>query len=190
MLYFIRILFSEYLYFTEKSLIFHLWRGIMAHKWVKVGNSGEPHPPMGKGAAVLFGEYRCVLDEKGRLNFPARFRDELGERFIITRWLDNCVVAFPEGEFGRVAQTLAATGLAQGRDLKRFVYANASEAVPDKQGRILVPAPLREHAGLGREVVVIGVESHAEIWDADAWRQMQPRLASDTVAGKMEELGI
>lgn len=139
---------------------------------------------------MLYGEHRCVLDEKGRLNFPARFRDDMGENFVITRWLDNCIVAFPSEEFKRVSETLAGAGVAKARDVKRFLFANACEATPDKQGRILVPTPLRQHAGLLHDVVVIGVENHAEIWDADAWQNMQPKLDSQLVAEAMEELGI
>lgn len=139
---------------------------------------------------MLFGEHRCVLDEKGRLNFPARFRDEMGERFIITRWLDNCIVAFHENEFERVSQGLAEQGMAKSRDVQRFLYSSASEAAPDKQGRILVPAALRDHAKLNKEVVVIGVRDHAEIWDAEAWDNMRERLASGPIADRMEELGI
>ncbi len=139
---------------------------------------------------MLIGEYRCALDEKGRLNFPAKFRDEMGAQFIVTRWLDDCLVAFPENEWERISQLLAEKGVVKSRDVLRFLYSGAGEAVPDKQGRILIPPPLREHAGLERDVVVIGVGGHAEIWDAEAWRGMAGRLGGNAIAATMEDLGI
>lgn len=137
---------------------------------------------------MLFGEHRCTLDEKGRVNFPARFRDEMGESFIVTRWLDDCLVAFPEGEWERISNLLAEKSVVKSRDVQRFLYSGAAEATPDKQGRILIPVPLREHAGLEKDVVVIGVGRHAEIWDAAAWRSMNERLDSVSIESAMEEL--
>ena len=137
---------------------------------------------------MLFGEHRCVLDDKGRVNFPARFRDEMGESFIVTRWLDDCLVAFPEAEWERISNLLSEKSVVKSRDVQRFLYSGAAEAAPDKQGRILIPVPLREHAGLKKEVVVIGVGRHAEIWDAEAWQRMNQRLDSATIESAMEEL--
>lgn len=138
---------------------------------------------------MLFGEHRCMLDDKGRVNFPARFRDEMGDSFIVTRWLDDCLVAFPEAEWERIAGLLAEKSVVKSRDVQRFLYAGAVEATPDKQGRILIPPPLREHAQLQKEVVVIGVGRHAEIWDAEAWRRrMDEKLDSATIETAMEEL--
>ncbi len=137
---------------------------------------------------MLIGEYRCAMDEKGRLSFPARFREEMGQSFIVTRWLDDCLVAFPPDEWERISALLTEKSVVKSRDVQRFLYAGACEAQPDKLGRILVPGPLREHAKLEKEIVVIGVGKHAEIWDADAWKAMTARMASDVIAGAMEEL--
>lgn len=138
---------------------------------------------------MLFGEHRCMLDDKGRVNFPARFRDEMGDSFIVTRWLDDCLVAFPEAEWERISGLLAEKSVVKSRDVQRFLYAGAAEATPDKQGRILIPPPLREHAQLQKEVVVIGVGRHAEIWDAESWRRrMDEKLDSATIETAMEEL--
>jgi len=76
------------------------------------------------------------------------------------------------------------------RDVQRFLYSGAEEVAPDKQGRILVPGHLRQHATLDKEVVVVGVGRHAEIWDAAAWDAMGERLSSDAVAAAMEEMGL
>ncbi|MDL2293911.1 division/cell wall cluster transcriptional repressor MraZ [Ruminococcaceae bacterium OttesenSCG-928-D13] len=154
-----------------------------------MGNSLADGPRKGE-KAVLMGEHRCALDDKGRLNFPARFRDEMGESFIITRWLDDCIVAFPQTEWDRVRGLLREKNIVKTRDVRRFLYAGASEAAPDKQGRILVPAPLREHARLQKDVVVVGVDWYAEIWDADAWHGMTARLDSGAIAAAMEELEL
>ena len=137
---------------------------------------------------MLMGEYRCTLDDKGRVNFPAKFRDEMGDSFIVTRWLDDCVIAFPEDEWERIAEKLAEKSVVKSRNVQRFLYSGAGEATPDKQGRILIPVPLREHAKLKKDVVVIGVGRYAEIWDADAWSGMNEGMASGDIAQAMEGL--
>jgi len=130
------------------------------------------------------------VDDKGRLNFPARLRDGMGASFIVTRWLDDCLVAFPAQEWDRIAEMLAEKSVVKSRDVQRFLYSGAEEVAPDKQGRILVPGHLRQHATLDKEVVVVGVGRHAEIWDAAAWDAMGERLSSDAVAAAMEEMGL
>ncbi|NLW78309.1 MAG: division/cell wall cluster transcriptional repressor MraZ [Ruminococcaceae bacterium] len=139
---------------------------------------------------MLIGEHRCLVDDKGRLNFPARLRDGMGASFIVTRWLDDCLVAFPAQEWDRIAEMLAEKSVVKSRDVQRFLYSGAEEVAPDKQGRILVPGHLRQHATLDKEVVVVGVGRHAEIWDAAAWDAMGERLSSDAVAAAMEEMGL
>ncbi len=137
---------------------------------------------------MLYGEYRCTLDEKGRVNFPARFRDEMGDTFFVTRWLDDCLVAFPAEEWERIANQMAEKNTVKSRGTRRLLYSGAAEAVPDKQGRILLPQHLRQHAGLQKDVVVIGVGSHAEIWDAAAWKDMNESLSGNALEAAMEEL--
>ncbi len=138
------------------------------------------------------GEYAYSIDAKGRLNFPAKFRDEMGERFVVTRWLDGCLVAFPLEEFAQVADAFAQKGMAKSRDIQRFLFAAAEEVVPDKQGRILLPAVLRRHAGLEKEVTIIGNRNHAEIWDTAAWQAYNQKLETDSaaLAATMEELEL
>lgn len=137
---------------------------------------------------MLIGEYSCAMDEKGRLNFPVKLREEMGEDFIITRWLDDCLIAFPSGEWDRISALLAEKSVVQSRKIQRFLYSGAGEAKPDKQGRVLVPPPLRKYANLTHEVVVIGVGRYAEIWDADAWQAMNDALDSKSIEEAMEEL--
>lgn len=137
---------------------------------------------------MLIGEYNHNLDAKGRMNFPARFREELGERFYVTRWLDDCLVAFSEEGWQRIIEKLEETPMVKSRDIRRFLYSSAILAEPDAQGRILITQPLREHADLQRDVVVIGVGDHAEIWDKKAWDEMNGRMRSGPVAEAMEAL--
>ena len=91
---------------------------------------------------MLVGQYDYAIDAKGRLNFPARFRDAMGETFIVTRWLDHCLAAFPAEEFEKVAAKIEEKGLVKGRKVSRMLYASAVEVTPDKQGRI----PTRKRA--------------------------------------------
>ena len=137
---------------------------------------------------MLIGEYSHTIDAKGRMNFPARFREELGEKFYVTRWLDDCLVVFAEQEWSRMSELLAQKSMVKSRDIRRFLYASAVEAEPDKQGRILIPQNLRAHAGLEKDAVVIGVGDHAEIWNAQAWANMHEQMRSGAIAEAMAEL--
>lgn len=142
-----------------------------------------------KGAVrVLMGEYNYAIDDKGRLNFPAKFREKMGAQFVVTRWLDDCLVAFPESEWQRITDILRSKSMVKTRDIQRFLFAAAQEVSPDKQGRILLEPALRSHAGLQREVTVIGVGNYAEIWDTAAWQKKQQSLSGADIEAAMEEL--
>ncbi|MCI6960164.1 MAG: division/cell wall cluster transcriptional repressor MraZ, partial [Oscillospiraceae bacterium] len=142
-----------------------------------------------KGAVrVLMGEYNYTIDDKGRLNFPAKFREKMGAAFVVTRWLDDCLVAFPETEWQRITEILRSKSMVKTRDIQRFLFAAAQEVTPDKQGRILLEPVLRSHAGLQKEVTVIGVGSYAEIWDTAAWQKKQASLSGADIEAAMEEL--
>jgi MraZ protein len=122
---------------------------------------------------MLLGEYDHTLDEKNRLTLPAKFRRALEGGVVLTRGLDTCVEAYPAGDWQQLVESRLA-GLNplshETRVLERFYYTGAVESVPDKQGRVMVPSSLLEHAGLGREVVVVGMRDRLEIWDRAAWR--------------------
>jgi MraZ protein len=123
---------------------------------------------------VFLGEYEHTLDEKNRLTLPARFREELADGGIVTRGLDGCLEVYTPAAWRRFIN-LRLEGLdpfsREARQMNRFVFAGAAEALPDKQGRILLPQALLEHARLDREVVVAGVRDHVEVWDRTAWRK-------------------
>jgi MraZ protein len=132
---------------------------------------------------VFLGTHHPRLDDKGRLILPAKFREQLAEGLVITKGQERCLYVWPTAEFGRITDQLRAAPLTSksARDYLRMLYAGASDEVPDKQGRITVPPPLRSYAGLTRDCVVIGANARVEVWDAAAWaayeREQEQRFA-------------
>ena len=123
---------------------------------------------------MLLGEYEHTLDEKNRLTLPAKFRQAFGEGVVVTRGMDGCLFVFTRRAWEDfVADRLEGlnTFSREARQMSRFIFAGATEGELDKQGRVMLPPSLLEHASLGREVVVAGVRDHVEIWDRDAWRK-------------------
>jgi MraZ protein len=120
---------------------------------------------------MFLGTYSPRLDEKGRVFLPAKFRDELADGLVITKGQERCLYVFSITEFGRLTERLREVPLtAKGaRDYSRVFFASAHDDTSDKQGRVTVPPPLREYAGLDRDCVVIGANTRVEIWDAQAW---------------------
>jgi len=117
------------------------------------------------------GEYQHTIDSKGRLFIPARFREGLGEKFILTKGLDSCLFAYPPQEWTILEQKMRSMPFTSSdvRAFGRFFFAGACECDVDKQGRILIPSNLRKHAALDREVVVVGVSLRVEIWSREKW---------------------
>jgi MraZ protein len=123
---------------------------------------------------MLLGEFEHTIDDKNRLTLPAKFREALSGGVVLTRGMDGCLYCYPRAEWERSVEGRLA-GLdpldREARVMQRYFFAGASEAEPDKQGRIMVPSTLAEHAGIGREVVVAGLRDHLEIWDRQSWRK-------------------
>jgi MraZ protein len=121
---------------------------------------------------VFLGTHTPRLDDKGRLALPAKFRTELEGGLVITKGQERCLFVFPMPEFTRITGLLREAPVTQRsvRDYSRVFFASASHEVPDGQGRITVPAQLRDYAGLSKECVVIGANSRVEVWDAAAWQ--------------------
>lgn len=138
----------------------------------------------------MYGEYQHSLDAKGRVSFPAKLRDDLGDRFFITRGLDNCLFVYSEEEWAGLEEKIRALPMSKGRGLQRFFFAGAVDVEPDKQGRVLIPDYLREFAGLAKDVMIIGASTRAEIWDLDRYRAQSEELTSDMVAQAMDEIGF
>ena len=133
------------------------------------------------------GQYDYAVDAKGRLNFPAKFRDEMGETFIVTCWLDHCLAAFPAAQFEKIAEKIEEKGLVKGRKVTRMLYSSAVEVTPDKQGRIQLPAKLRGYAGLDHAGPTIGTWEFADIWHPPAWKELKEGADEDFTAA-MEDL--
>lgn len=137
---------------------------------------------------MLIGRHDYAIDDKGRLNFPAKFREDMGSSFIVTCWLDGCLAAFPMAEWERLKSLLREKSMVRSREVQRYLYASATEAVPDKQGRILIPQYLRDAASLEKDVTLVGLDSRVEIWNTDAWVKHEAALRSGPIADAMEEL--
>ncbi len=123
---------------------------------------------------MLVGEYEHSIDDKNRLTLPAKFRQALAGGVVVTRGMDGCLNVYARENWDElVRHRLAELDplSREGRLMQRFFFSGAQEAEPDKQGRIMIPAPLAERAGLGRDVVVAGVYDHLEIWDRAQWRE-------------------
>ncbi len=138
----------------------------------------------GELQAVFLGNYEHTIDTKGRMAVPARFRAELGERMYVTRWLDKCLALFPTPQFEKLANQVSELSITDpnARSLRRVFFSDAAEVEIDKQGRINIPARLRQFAGLGSEdaqVIVTGVNTYVEIWSPDAWEQVQDQVEED-----------
>ena len=143
---------------------------------------------------MFIGEYQHTIDNKGRISVPAKFREELGERFIVTKGLDNCLFIYSMDEWKILEDKLKTLPLTNkdARAFVRFFFAGASECDLDNQGRIRIPNNLREHAGLEKETVMIGVATRIEIWSLDHWEKYNDdaNLGYDEIASRMAELGI
>ena len=119
----------------------------------------------------FLGTYTPRLDDKGRLILPAKFRSQLASGLVMTRGQERCLFVFPVDEFRRMHDQVrqAPVTSKQARDYLRVLLSGAHDDVPDKQGRLSIPQPLRSYAGLDRDVAVIGAGTRVEIWDAGAW---------------------
>ena len=122
---------------------------------------------------MFLGTHSPRLDEKGRIILPAKFREELASGLVLTKGQENCIYVFSSREFEKVLNQMQDAPLSNmaARDYIRIFLSGASDEVPDKQGRVTIPATLRSYAGLEKELVVIGAGSRAEIWDAAAWQE-------------------
>ncbi|MBU0702394.1 MAG: division/cell wall cluster transcriptional repressor MraZ [Chloroflexi bacterium] len=142
---------------------------------------------------MFLGEFVHTIDEKGRLTVPAKFRDDLDAGLVVTRGIDPCLAIYPMEEWEQLAEKVSALPVTdrRARAFRRLVFAAASDAVPDKQGRVLIPPRLREYAGLDSEVVVIGLDTYVEVWNPDSWGEERKYVEGDN--GDIEEwaaLGI
>ena len=136
------------------------------------------------------GEYQHTLDAKGRLFIPAKLREQLGDGFVVTKGLDECLFLYPQKAWDEREQKIRQLPMSKSRGLQRFFLSSAADVTVDRQGRIVIPTTLRSYANLERDVVVIGVGERAELWDARRWNAYTDDLDCESIAQAMEELGF
>jgi len=137
------------------------------------------------------GEYSHTIDAKGRLIVPTKFREQLGEAFVVAKGNDGCLAIYTNEAWETFMKKIQA--LPANKDIRTYVRAVAGSAVfveTDKQGRILIPGNLREYAGLDKDVVLAGVIDKIEVWDKDRWTAQTSIDNIDDIAEEMAELGL
>ena len=136
---------------------------------------------------MFMGEYAHSLDSKGRLIIPSKFREALGEKFVITRSLDQCLCIYDMEDWEKFVSRLNSLpyNVKKQRQLVRFFLSGANEAEADRQGRVLIPGNLREAAGIDKDVVLVGVGSRIEIWSRGSWEE---NMSSDEINDIAEEM--
>ena len=143
---------------------------------------------------MFMGEYQHTLDSKGRLILPAKIRDQLGDTFIATRGLDDCIFIYTLEEWATLEAKLKQLSLVkpEARAFSRYIFSGAAELEGDKQGRVLLPPNLREYAKLEKDVVVIGVSTRVEIWNKETWNHYNERMGPtvEQLSEQLTDFGI
>ena len=141
---------------------------------------------------MFMSEYNHTIDTKGRLIVPSKFRDQLGDEFVVTKGMDGCLFVYANEDWSAFEQKLTSLPLInkEARKFARFFLAGAAQVEVDKQGRILLPSNLRDFAGLEKDVVLVGVGSRIEIWSKENWEDMDADSNMDDIAATMESLGL
>lgn len=143
---------------------------------------------------MFIGEYEHSVDAKGRVIMPVKLREDIGEKFIVTKGLDGCLFAYSEEEWHNFEEKLKTLPLTNknARDFVRFFLSGAVECEIDKQGRFLIPGNLRTYATLEKEIIIIGVGTRIEIWNREEWKKYSSdeNISADEIAENMTMLGI
>lgn len=138
---------------------------------------------------MFIGTFSHSFDDKGRLTLPARFREELAPGVVVTKGVDNCLFVYPRTVFEARAERMAQLPLAE-RNAQRHFFANASDDIPDRQGRVHIPTHLRDYAGLDGEAVITGLFDHLEIWHPARWAAVSSQEDSEALAERLRAYGI
>ena len=139
---------------------------------------------------MLIGKSKNNIDAKGRINVPAKFREDLGSGFIVTRGIDQCLYVYSKSEWAKLETAISELPMASSRSIQRYFFANAEEVVTDTQGRIVIPQHLREFAGIDKEVYVIGNCKRAEIWSVEKWIEQEEETTPEDIAAQMSALNF
>lgn len=141
---------------------------------------------------MFMGQYNHTVDAKGRLSIPSKFREQLGEEFVITKGMDGCLFVFDNQNWAEFEEKLSALpmGKIETRQYTRFFLAGATQVEVDKQGRILLSTQLRSFAGLEKDVVLVGVGKRIEIWSMEKWAEMEADVDMDEITAAMADFGL
>lgn len=141
---------------------------------------------------VFYGQNRHTIDPKGRAIFPAKYREKLGDVFYITRGLQSCLFVYPKDAWLKFEEKLKSLPDSTGGAIQRYFFNNTEEVSFDKQGRVLIPSHLRDFAGLTKDIVIAGVSSKIEIWDAQKFDGLNTmdNMSPDEISAQMELLGL
>lgn len=134
---------------------------------------------------MLTGEYQHNMDLKGRVTVPSKFREDLGDKFYVCKGLDGCLFVLSSEQWERFVEKISAMPMSQAKGIQRYFFSGAAEVEPDKQGRILLPQNLRTHAGLEKDVTVIGAAVRAEIWDTERWNRYNDEQTEESIEEAM-----
>jgi len=143
---------------------------------------------------MFIGEYQASIDDKGRISIPAKFRPKLKQKVVVTRGLDNSLFLYTLEEWKKLAEKLASLPIstANTRAFSRLMLAGAMDCEIDKQGRIILPAYLKEFAKISKKVVIAGLYNRIEIWSEELWQsyKMQTEAQSNAIAEQLGSLGV
>jgi len=143
---------------------------------------------------MLIGQYEHTIDNKKRLALPAKFRGELGDKVIVTKGVEKCLVVYTEKEFKIMSEKLSNLTISQAeaRSFTRIMLAGAMEINFDKLGRVLIPDYLKNYAGLKKDVIICGLSNRLEVWDSTAWEEYTQKAEKgvDQIVSKLGSLGI
>ena len=139
----------------------------------------------------MIGEYEHTIDAKGRMNFPAKLREEFGDHFYIAKsYNEKCLTVYTKERWEALRESLKDKPSKVALPIERFLFGSACEAEPDKQGRIAIASALRSYANISNEVVVVGLVGRAEIWDKASWEEYNNKTTLEDIAAMAEEIGI
>lgn len=139
----------------------------------------------------MLGQFKSTVDVKGRMNFPSKLREELGERFVISKTIGAaCIKVYSKDDWQELADKIKNMPQVKTASIQRFVFGSAFEIEPDKQGRIIIPAPLREYAEIYGDAVIVGLEGRAEIWSKSNWDIINSAPNAESLTDIAMELGL
>lgn len=139
----------------------------------------------------MLGQFKSAVDIKGRMNFPSRLREELGECFVISKTIGaDCIKVYSKADWQELAEKIKDMPQVKTASIQRFLFGSAFEIEPDKQGRIIIPAPLREYAEIESDAVIVGLEGRAEIWSKANWDAINNTQNAEILTEIAMELGL